>query len=171
MYPPSLAMGAFRSTSLRMASLFWVSTRLSMGRRENLHLIAEDLGERELVDVLNANRSWDRAKQTVIVAEGLLMYLPPPAPLELFAQCAQISGDGSRMAFTYIGTRTDGRADAGWWTWLVLWILKANGEPWLWSIQPEELNGFLRATGWTCAPDLERESPKYGVEFFGVAIK
>jgi len=143
----------------------------TMGRRENLHLIAEDLGQRKVVDVLNANEAWDRTKRTVIVAEGLLMYLPPPAPRELFAQCTQISGAGTRIAFTYIGTRADGRPDAGRWTGLVMWILKASGEPWLWSIRPEELSGFLQATGWTSAPDLVGGSLNHGVEFFGVAVR
>jgi O-methyltransferase involved in polyketide biosynthesis len=49
----------------------------AMGRRKNLCLIAEDLGKRKLVDVLKTNESWDQSAQTVIVAEGLVMYLPP----------------------------------------------------------------------------------------------
>jgi hypothetical protein len=38
------------------------------------------------------------------------------------------------MAFSYVGTRTNGRPDAGPWLWPVLWMLRASGEPWLWSI-------------------------------------
>ena len=142
-----------------------------MGQRGNLHLVAEDLGKRKLVDVLDANESWDRTAQSVIVAEGLLMYLPPAAPRELFDQCAAIAGAGSRIAFTYIGTGADGRPDAGRWTGLVLWILKASGEPWLWSIRPEELGSFLDGTGWTSAPELMASTEKRGVEFNIVAIK
>ncbi|MFC1730718.1 class I SAM-dependent methyltransferase [candidate division KSB1 bacterium] len=142
-----------------------------MGHRDNLHLLAEDLGERKLVDVLSANKSWDRTAQTVIVAEGLLMYLPPPAPRELFSQCAAIAGAGSRIAFTYIDTGADGRPDTGRWTGLVLWILKVSGEPWLWSIRPEELGGFLEEIGWTDAPELVGTKNRYGVEFLGVATK
>ncbi|MFC1693016.1 class I SAM-dependent methyltransferase [Candidatus Latescibacterota bacterium] len=142
-----------------------------MGQRNNLHLIAEDLGESKLVDVLSVNSSWDRTAQTVIVAEGLLMYLPSPAPRELFGQCAAIAGAGSRIAFTYIGTGADSRPDAGRWTGLVLWILKASGEPWLWSIRPEELGGFLKESGWADAPALVGTKNRHGVEFLGVATK
>ena len=142
-----------------------------MGLRDNLHLRAEDLGERNLVDVLSTDKTWDRTAQTVIVAEGLLMYLPPPAPRELFDRCATVTGPGSRIVFTYLGTGADGRPDAGRWTGLVLWILKVSGEPWLWSIQPDELGGFLKESGWRNAPELVGTINRYGVEFFGVASK
>jgi methyltransferase (TIGR00027 family) len=142
-----------------------------LGQRDNLHLIQEDLGERRLVEVLTANNSWDRTAPSVVVAEGLLMYLPPTAPRDLFGQCAEITGAGSRIAFTYVGTGVDGRPDAGRWTGLVLWILKASGEPWLWSMRPKELARFLEETGWTNASELVGKSSGRGVEYFGVASK
>jgi methyltransferase (TIGR00027 family) len=124
----------------------------AMGSRKNLYLLAEDLGKRRLVDVLETNESWNKNGQTVIVAEGLMMYLPAAAVQDLFNQCALITGAGSRIAFSYIPTAGDGRPDAGRHTGLVLWILKAGGEPWVWSIEPEELGPFLKETGWTSAP-------------------
>ncbi len=142
-----------------------------LGQRDNLHLIQEDLGERRLVEVLTANNSWDRTAPSVVVAEGLLMYLPPAAPRDLFAQCAEMAGAGSRIAFTYVGTDVDGRPDAGRWTGLALWILKASGEPWLWSKRPKELARFLEETGWTNAPDLVGTTNRGGVEYLGVASK
>ena len=143
----------------------------AMGHWSNLHLIAEDLGKRQLVDVLHANDVWNPTAATVIVAEGLLMYLSPEAVGALFDRCAAITGAGSRIAFTYVSTRADGRPDAGPWTRLVLWILKVGGEPWLWSIRPEELGPFLNGNSWGIAPNLEGSSGRCGVEFFGVAMK
>lgn len=143
----------------------------AMGSPANLHLVAEDLGERRLADVLHADSTWDVAAPTVIVAEGLLMYLPPGVVGTLFGQCAAVSGDGSRIVFTYVGKRADGRPDAGPWTWLVLWLLKVSGEPWLWSARPEELGQFLKETDWTITPEEEDSSASCGVEFFGVAAK
>ena len=143
----------------------------TMGPRDNLHLISEDLGKRKLVDVLESDDSWDSTMQTVIVAEGLLMYLPPEAVRDLFNRCTAIAGPGSRIAFTYIATGADSRPDAGRWTGLVLWILKVTGEPWLWSIQPEKLGQFLKDRGWTNAPELVGPTIKHGVEFLGVATR
>ena len=143
----------------------------TLGQRNNLHLIAEDLSKRKLVDVLKTNESWDRNAQTVIIAEGLLMYLPPEAVIDLFNQCAEMTGTGSRIVFTYICTGEDGRPDVGRWTGLVLWTLKISGEPWLWSIRPDELDQFLEETDWTNAPELTDSNNKHGVEFLSVAIK
>ena len=143
----------------------------AMGRRANLHVMPEDLGKRQLVDVVHANEAWDPTAPTVIVAEGLLMYLPAEAVRALFGQCAAITGAGSRIAFTYVGTRADGRPDAGRWTGLVLWILKVSGEPWLWSIRPEEIGPFVEENGWTVGPHLGVPSGRIGVEFFGVAVR
>ena len=143
----------------------------AMGSRANLHLIAEDLGQRQLVDVLSANQRWRSTAPTVIVAEGLLMYLAPEAVGALFTQCATVTGPGSRIAFTHIGTGPDGRPDAGPWTGLVLWLLKVCGEPWLWSVQPEALGTFLKDKNWTIAPNLLESRDRHGLEHFGVAVK
>jgi len=143
----------------------------TMGQRDNLCLIAEDLGERKLVDVLKTNELWDQSARTVIIAEGLVMYLPPEAVQDLFCQCAVIAGVGSRIAFTYIPTGADGRPNAGRWTGLMLWLQKVVGEPWIWSIRPEELGLFLEKSGWTNALALAGTTRKHGVEFYAVATK
>lgn len=142
-----------------------------MGQRENLHLIAEDLGSRQLLDILKSHEEWDKSAQTVIVAEGLLMYLPPEAVHNLFRQTDAITGTGSQIAFTYISTDEDGRPDAGRWTGLILWLMKSSGEPWFWSIRPNELGDFLEKTGWTDASTLTGTIGKHGVEFYSVATK
>jgi methyltransferase (TIGR00027 family) len=144
----------------------------AMGQRENLFLIAEDLGEQKLEDVLRANALWDHdGAPTVIIAEGLVMYLPPEAVRELFCQCSAITGADSRIAFSYIPTGADGRPDVGRWTGLMLWLQKVVGEPWLWSIRPEELGLFLEESGWTHVSETASATGKYGVEFFGVGAK
>ena len=140
-----------------------------LGPRENLHLIQADLGDRRLEDVLAGVESWDNTAQSVMIAEGLTQYLAPAAVRDLFAQCGAVSGAGSRIAFTYVGTGGDGRPDIGRWTGLTLWILKASGEPWLWSVRPEELPTLLAETGWTHASRLP--GGKCGVEYHAVALK
>ncbi len=141
-----------------------------MGKPSNLHLIAEDLGRHRLTDVLVENKVWDPNALTVFVAEGLLQYLMPHAVHDLFKQCASVAGE-SRIAFTYIPTREDGRPDAGPRTGFILWLLKMGKEPWLWSIRPEALGSFLEATGWANAPELVGTGKKYGVEMFAAALK
>jgi len=134
-------------------------------------LISEDLGQRKLVDVLKSNTTWDDHAQTVFIAEGLLMYLPSSAVQDLFKQCASVCGDDSRIAFTYVGKRPDGRPDAGPCTGFLLWSLKKHGEPWLWCIQPDQVARLLNDNGWTYIPEPGGGVNKYGIEFFGIARK
>jgi len=70
-----------------------------------------------------------------------------------------------------VASGADGRPDAGRWTGLLLWLQKAVGEPWTWSIRPEELDLFIEKTGWTNAPALVGTTRKHGVEFYAVATK
>jgi methyltransferase (TIGR00027 family) len=142
-----------------------------MGMRGNLHLIAADLAEQRMAEILTAQKAWDKTAQTVVLAEGLLMYLPDTAVRDLFVQCTAMTGAESRIVFTYVSTRADGRPDAGPLTRLILWTLKVTGEPWLWSIQPEQLNQFLGGLGWSNVQKLPETTNKYGVEFFAVAVK
>jgi methyltransferase (TIGR00027 family) len=143
----------------------------NMGARDNLSLIREDLGDRRLTDVLTGVDSWDCTAKSVIIAEGLTQYLPPDAVHDLFVQCRTGSGVGSRLVFTYVATGDDGRPDIGRWTGLTLWLLKASGEPWLWSVRPEELSSFLDGTGWEHAPQLMDPSTERGVEHHAVAVQ
>jgi methyltransferase (TIGR00027 family) len=143
----------------------------SMGRRDNLYLIAEDLGKRKLMDVMKNTEAWDCSAQTIIIAEGLVMYLNPEAVRDLLGQCAEITFGGSRIAFSYIPTGQDGRPDAGPYTGMMLWLQKLIGEPWLWSIRPEELGRFLENSGWIIVPELAGAAEINGVEFYAVATK
>jgi len=142
-----------------------------IGQPDNLTLISADLGEHNLVDVLHSNPVWARSKQTVVIAEGLLMYLPPAAVRALLRRCGAVTGPHSRIAFTYIPTGEDGRPDAGPCTGFMLWSLKISGEPWLWSIRPEELAPFMKGLGWTIAPVDPQTTARHGVEYFAVAMK
>ncbi|NQT92163.1 MAG: class I SAM-dependent methyltransferase [Lentisphaerae bacterium] len=143
----------------------------TMGQRTNLYLVAEDLGSRRLIDVLADHESWDKEAPTVIVAEGLLMYLPAEAVRDLFSQSAAVCGDNSRIAFTFFPSGKDGRPDAGRWTGLLLWLLKASGEPWLWSTHPDHLAHLLKETGWPDTQNLLASAVKKGVEYFASASK
>ena len=123
------------------------------------------------MDVLGLDSFWDPNAQTVILAEGLLMYLSSEAVRDLFSQCARIIGRGSRIVFSCIPSGDDGRPDAGSWTGLMLCLQKMVGEPWLWSIRPEALGPFLKETGWKNSPGQAETIRKQGVEFYAVALK
>ena len=138
----------------------------AMGLRDNHHLLAEDLGQRNLVDVLSSNSHWNRNAPTVFIAEGLVMYLEPSAVKDLFARCAEICGSSSHFVFSYIPADNSGRLNAGKYTGLMLKLQKLAGESWLWSIHPDKLGQFLVETGWAFNPDNTGNLEKHGVEYF-----
>jgi methyltransferase (TIGR00027 family) len=143
----------------------------AMGERDNLILLSEDLGKRKMKHLLSANPSWEMHTQTVIVAEGLLMYLSKEAVRDLFCQCTQITGVDSRIVFSYIPSDAEGRPDVGLSTGLMLWLQKVAGEPWTWSIRPKQLDLFLAETGWKITMGQAPTLLKHGVECFAVAVK
>jgi O-methyltransferase involved in polyketide biosynthesis len=134
-------------------------------------LIAEDLSDKQLFDVLGRKDSWPLDEKTVLIAEGLVVYFPLDSVRDLFEQCAFVTGPGSRIAFSCIPMGKDSQPDVGCWTGLMLWLQKVAGEPWQWSVLPEELAMFLKETGWTESIEYEEAGCKYGVEYFAVGIK
>ena len=143
----------------------------TLGRRDNQVFIAEDLGNRRLEDILKATERWDLNATTIVLAEGLVMYLTHAAVLDLFKQCAITTGPNSRVAFSYIPCGKDARLDAGRWTGLMLWLQNAFGEPWTWCIRPDELESFLSEAGWHSLQSQPWTDQKYGAEFYVVAAK
>ena len=142
-----------------------------MGKSHNHFIIPEDLSKKTLSEVLAANDSWNKMEKTIITAEGLLQYLPPISVRDLFEQCSKITGDESRLAFTYVGKGLDGRPYAGPKTGLMLWLLKVSGEPWLWATNLNELKEILLSNGWQYSEKLTGENIKRGIEYFASAIR
>lgn len=138
----------------------------AMGMRGNQYLISEDLSQKRLTDVLSDHTDWDPAATTIILAEGLVMYLPPSAVEDLFLQCAAMTGHGSRFTFSYIPTDSSGRLALGKWTGLLLWMQEKTGEPMLWGSRFEELPEFLKKTGWTQELANDFNNRKFGVEHY-----
>lgn len=142
-----------------------------LGAADNHFVLPEDLGKKKLSEVFEANSNWDKNKKTIITAEGLLQYLDPGSVADLFRECYKNSGEDSRLAFTYVGSRSDGRPDAGPRSGLMLFLLKVGGEPWLWSTTDEDLKKLLNDTGWEYSSELTGSEKKRGIEYFAVSVR
>lgn len=142
-----------------------------MGRPENFTLITKDFATSQLSDIFENRYDWNLDGKTVFIAEGLVMYLECTAVQDLFLECLKLSKTGSRIVFSYIPIGKGGRPDVGRWTGLLLWLQKLGGEPWLWSISPENLTGFLDKCGWKHSFEHDEAQNKYGVEYYAVGLK
>jgi O-methyltransferase involved in polyketide biosynthesis len=107
--------------------------------------IRADLSRSELA-VLETNRP------TVVVAEGLLMYLDPEAVARLLELLACRLPPGSELLLTAMSGPRFGGASRIVERWL-----RAVGEPFRWHLPPEALGGFLAGRGWSLRELAGRE--------------
>ena len=125
--------------------------------RANLVLHGADLGRSSLGDVLRATRRWDPQASTIVIAEGVLMYLERAAVERFFQDVRASTSAESRVVFTYVMCDRSGRAALGRASWLTRGLLAILGEPIRWCVSSEAaLRDFLGELGFEYEPDPER---------------
>jgi len=115
------------------------------------HVIcAADLSTTSLDEALDAT-PWRRDVSTIVVAEGLLMYLEPASLDRFLAQVRDGLAPGSRLAFSTMDVDDRGRptvkVGGGTLGRLMRVALRIAGEPLRWGIAPGEVPEFLAARG------------------------
>jgi methyltransferase (TIGR00027 family) len=75
----------------------------------NHHLEGVDLASTALGDTLRTMSQWDATSQTVVVAEGVLMYLSASEVAAFLRTIRANSGAASRLVFSYVTTDEKGR--------------------------------------------------------------
>lgn len=131
----------------------------------NLHLVELDLARRTLEEALLAAPAvldYRSTADTLLIAEGLTMYLQPPEMDGIFAFLREHTGTGSRFAFTFMEPRADGQLDFPGSSPFVLPWLRRVGEPFTWGIHRADLPGYLKTRGFSLSDlagaDILRES-------------
>lgn len=112
----------------------------------NLELQPADLGATPLTDVLDELR-WDRRARSVVMAEGVLMYLGEHEVADFLRGVASRQAPGSRLLGTYLVPDAEGRPAVGKLGGLTRASLRAIGEPLRWATTPEALATLLEDTG------------------------
>ncbi|MDC0749691.1 class I SAM-dependent methyltransferase [Polyangium mundeleinium] len=125
--------------------------------RTNLHLCAADLSKRSLGEVLRET-PWRSDAQSVVVAEGLLMYLDVKDVKAFFRAVHEHTGAGSRVAFSYVDGDDAGRPHLGTLDWLIRTSLRLAGERMRWGIRPERLRGFAEEAGLFVVEQVDGEA-------------
>lgn len=122
----------------------------------NLELVPQDLVGSNVQQALSECRSYDPTRRTLLVAEGLLMYLPQ-ADVERALGVARNHPDGECL-FTFMEPQSDGRIRFGNQHPLIDAWLARRGEPFRWGLRREEMPGFLRGVGLECR---EIDTPEF----------
>lgn len=129
----------------------------------NFSAVAADLSVRPLAQVLTEVAAFVPTEPTVVVAEGLLMYLPDSAVSGLFRAVAAVCKAPVTTVFTYMEhPKTKRHERVGrWYPFLDLW-LRSLGEPYIWGIAPDQLSGFMHGLGYqlvgnTSSPQIAKD--------------
>jgi methyltransferase (TIGR00027 family) len=110
----------------------------------NFHLHSADLAGAGLEEALAAVDTWRRDAQSVVVAEGLLMYLDEADVCRFLEAVRRNVAAGSRLLFTYMQADERGRLLLGKLGWLALASLEVVGEPLRWGVRKAALEPFLQ---------------------------
>ena len=146
----------------------------------NLYLHAVDLSARPLAEALAATGVWNRDAVSVVVAEGVFMYLEESAVSAFLSGVRDVTAPASRLLFTYLRTDAAGHPWLGAWSPLMRAGLRLMGESLRWGAPEGNLDGFLgehgiRSLVTAARCDLSRryrpDAPIEGepVEFMGIA--
>jgi len=128
------------------------------GPPDNLSLIAADLNEISLSELMRSTGNWDCKALAAVVAEGLFLYLEEEVVQEIFEEVSSCTGLHTRFVFSYgvgIEQRRIERA--------LLYVL---GEPWLSWCDSEGLSEYM-GPGWSV---IEVREPQSSRELEGFAV-
>lgn len=148
----------------------------------NLYFVPADLSVRSLADVLASHPRFDASRTTLVVIEGVLMYLPVAAVTNFFRELAALFQNGLTCIFTFMDRRADGDIQFKTAHPAVRWWLQRKRERFLWGIERTRIADFLVAAGFANSvsygtADFERilfagESPLLAEgELIGVATR
>jgi len=131
--------------------------------RDNLHLVPLDLAAATLADTLGAHPAWRSGALSVVVAEGLTMYLDDAAVDELLLFFRSGTGRGSRFVFSFIEKDARGRLWTGRFGGYLRLRLRLAGEPMRFGIPRGGLGEFLEKRGLVAldAPDRDELRRRY----------
>jgi O-methyltransferase involved in polyketide biosynthesis len=86
-------------------------------------------------------------KATILIIEGVLMYLSPEAIDRLFLNLRQLSAERVRIIFSFMSKWPDGSSGFRPRSWLIERWLAWRDEPFVWAVAPEAMPGFLSSRG------------------------
>lgn len=115
----------------------------SLGQAPNLKYLAHDLvSPRPLSQMLD-----EGSVPTVIVIEGVTMYLTKEKVAELLKDSAQLAGTEGRVILTFMEMDDRGAIDFRGQNRAVRWWLSLRAEPFLWGVSRHDLRAFLNDCG------------------------
>lgn len=138
----------------------------------NLILTPQDFNRLPWQDAHQGLTGFSAGLPTIVLCEGVLMYLDPPAVDRLFVGLAALPVPSLRFAFTYMEPRPDGRIAFAGASPLVSAWLRWRKEAFTWGLARQDLDGFLASRGFALeqAADDASLRKRYGEGVKGARI-
>ena len=109
----------------------------------NLEFHPVDLANESLA----ACPGFSRTDSSIVIAEGLTMYLTADRVAAMLQNSAALAGPAGQVIFTFMEQAADGSISFRGENPLVAWWLKSRREPFLWGISRNALPAWLEANG------------------------
>ena len=128
--------------------------------KQNLLFLPLDFNRQSLAGKLTQCDRCESSENTLLIAEGLLMYLALSEVDEIFSFIRHHSGPRSLFAFTFMEQQEDGRIAFSNSSRMIDAWLRFRGETFKWGIRRDRLSDYLAARGFAlrdiAAPDTLR---------------
>jgi len=133
--------------------------RASGATAPNLASLHLDLAIDGAVDALITAPTFDKGAATVLVLEGVLMYLAPPAVERLLRSLTKLPSPRLRLIASWMRERPRGRIGFENQSRFVAPWLSRRGEPMQWATTSDALSNFLGDLGWRCEDLIDLSRP------------
>ena len=112
----------------------------------NLLFLPCDLNRTGFLAAARGFSAFDANRSTVVVAEGLTMYLEPPTVEGVFEDLAQLNNESTGIVSFMERTESRPPAFRGGSAWIDRWLARVR-EPFTWGLDPAFAPGFLADHG------------------------
>lgn len=111
-----------------------------------IHYVPAELGKQNLTDVLRNCKGFDANLKTLLIAEGLLMYLTPSDIASLLQQM-HLATTNASLIFTWMEIQADGQPNFRPASKIIDFFLKKKAEPFLSGMAQDQVSTFLQQHG------------------------
>jgi methyltransferase (TIGR00027 family) len=127
----------------------------SLGQAPNLRYLPHNLASPRPLSRM-FDQGDEGAVPTVIIIEGVTMYLTKEKVAELLKDCARLAGPLGRVILTFMEMDDHGSIDFRGQNRAVRWWLRLRAEPFLWGIPRRDLIPFLSDCGLSNASVIDQ---------------
>jgi methyltransferase (TIGR00027 family) len=124
----------------------------------NLDLFILDLSQGAVDRALLAQKTVDRTRPTLFIAEGVLMYLSENDARQVLQSMKNVAVPRARILFSYLGADASGKPLAGDWDRAMKAIVKIAGEPFRFAIPQGRLESLLSEYGLALTEQVDEAS-------------